>query len=213
MSGCVGSTATTPGPQQLLLGDDVQLGDLEVEAAAKVAGGRDRPVEQLLAVADELPPRAVDARQQHGRRARGLLELEAQLQALAVDALAADRQHRRLPQAGEGLLDAADRQVRALRERTLRQLRMPGERVVQAPGVVGHQGHVARVARLRDRAHVGRGAVVARGEDDDRLRVGMPLERGGDGLGGRDVRDLELLVVDGVDPRRHGPVHDESGDR
>ena len=54
---------------------------------------------------------------------------------------------------------------------------MPAQRVVEAPRVVGHERHVARVARLGDRAHVGCRPVVAGREDRDRLGVGVLVER------------------------------------
>jgi hypothetical protein len=100
--------------------DHSQLGYLRSNQLAHQAGGLDRAVEQVAPLADELGARAVDARQQDCRGARRLFELEAQLQALAVDAVRADRQHGRLAQAGERLVDRTDGQVRALRQGALR---------------------------------------------------------------------------------------------
>src|SRR3954454_11076023 len=75
----------------------------------------------LLAVALELPARGVDGRDQQRRRARGLLELEDQLEPGGVDAVALDAEHRGLPEAVERLVHAADGKVGARLERRRRQ--------------------------------------------------------------------------------------------
>src|SRR4051812_17315804 len=105
------------GPlKQLLGGYDVELRDLVRHPLAEQPRARDRAIEHLASVANELCASAVDAREQQCACAGALLELEAQLQPLAVDAVAADRQNGRLRQTRQRLVDRADREVRTLVE-------------------------------------------------------------------------------------------------
>ena len=65
---------------------------------------------------------------------------------VGVDAVALDAEHGRLGEAGEGLVHAPDREVGTGLERRAGQA--AAEAVVEAPGVVGDQRQVARVAGL-----------------------------------------------------------------
>src|SRR3954447_21336262 len=116
----VRSTAVTPGARAVRLEiDDVQLGHIAGRSFAQQPRARDGSLQQLVPVAAELPPSTVDAGEQQRRSAGGLLELEAQLKTLSVDAVGADREHGRLPHPGQALVNRADRQVGALRQRAL----------------------------------------------------------------------------------------------
>jgi hypothetical protein len=130
---------------QLLRADDADLGHLLGEQFPHQLGAVDGALEQCLAVAHELSPRAVDAREQEHRGARGLLDVVAQLQPLEVDPIGSDGYDGRLAQPRQRLVHRPDGQVGAAREGALREIGVPAELVVEPPRVIGDERQVALV--------------------------------------------------------------------
>src|SRR4051812_2341623 len=104
----VTSNVTWVGSSASGLGHEVQPGQF-LDGGSQAVSVVDRASQQLLAVALELAAGCVDGRQQERRGAGGLLELEDQLEALGVDAVALDAEDRGLREAVERLVHAADR--------------------------------------------------------------------------------------------------------
>jgi hypothetical protein len=133
--------------------DAVDAGD----RVARPPGQLQRVADELLAALRELAPGRIDARQDWTGRARRLEQIEAIVEAVRRHEAAVQEHERGLLEPGHGLVDAADRHIRAALDGGARHLRV--EREVRTPGLVDHERLSGRVADLGKPRDVRRHAV------------------------------------------------------
>ena len=159
----------------------------------------------------ELPPRAVERREQQRRRAGRAQQPQRPPHRAGVDAAAvADVQHRALGQRARDLVRAREHRVGALRQRGRRQLVVEAE--VRAPRLVDDERHAGAVRDLRAAGDVGGHPVVGRRDDERGLRVRRGGQRRLERRGRDAVGDPELLVVLGRDEARQPAAEHEAVD-
>ena len=193
-----------------LFAEAVHARDL-VEPQAGLVGDLDRARKQRRTFERHLPARDVERGDQHEVGRGRQEELVDGLETVELDAVPLHVQHRRLRHGAEHLVRRVDAHVGAGLHRRQRQRGVEVE--VRAPGLVDEQRDVVLVRDRRDRLEVGRDAVVRRGDDVDRLDVGLALDRRAHRRRGDRVIHVQRLVDLGLHPDGRGAGHDQAAHR